>query len=1417
LTLYFWKLQNNCISISLKSLEQFRNLILAGLLHGGILLSSGYAQRIVFTNLTSEDGLNYEGVRAMVQDPQGFMWLANGSDLKRYDGHEVLSSLGNSISGTITAATRSPDGKIYLSSAADGLLLFDPVTGSLNNLSKTTGIHSLAADAAQTVWIAAETGLYRWYEKGKVLKRITPDGFPAVNILTIDAAGNIWAGTQDGGLFRKGTNDNSLEHVWKKDASISALIVEEDGIWVGTKGKGLFHLNTEFNEIENYLPNPDDLTSFPALEVHAAIKTSEGGLWFGTDSGLSRFFPSTGRFYNYYGDQDDSRSLPSNRIYSLTEDRSGVLWIGSRTGVSRFPLKQNFFERVKHRPGEHSTLSHDSVHFIFPDKEGRIWVATEDGLNVSNSLYGGFRKPAVPANSALRKRAISAITQGSQGGIWIGTKGAGLVRIDPVRGEFLEFRHDGNNSLSLPGDDISDVVSDLNGQIWVSTKKGVIARLDSSSGIFTTLDLPDWQNAGAIEDVHCDHSGRLWVAREDGTIVSFVPASEGKNGEDPSAPVLVPGKIGVLRDDNQGRIWIGTRDSGLFVLSPKTRKLTHYNRTNSQLPDDQIAGIELDQEDYVWVSTSLGLARFDSKSAQSRSFNIEDGLQSMVFHPHCSAVDANGRLYFGGPRGINIIDTEKLPERPASVSPFLTGLKINGERVMPSGEGGSALTRSMVVTDIVKLPYDKESRLTLAFSTLNYAVSKNHFRYMLNPLDTNWKLADGSHEVTWSALEPGEYLFEVQSSLDGSNWAPDRAQVMLHITPPWFRTLWATFLFSSIGLGIAAVIARFVIISRIRKAKQLRQDLEIQRNKAEADLAGEVTRSMLLQRASDGGGASTQNPFSAILTHLQSHFGSDCCSIHSYVSVPEPRLSLSALNRKESSRLLGLDQINPRNSLIEKVLTSTQAVVSNNVAEDEDLGNMRQPLAQLGVKSLLAVRTISQGAPNGVLMLFHLDKSGEWLDEDVRMLEAIGAQLGTAITNQRLIEEDAKQKKELAEARVVADVANQTKSDFLAKMTHELRTPLNAILGFSEILENDERMEADQLETLRIINGSGEHLLEVINDVLDMAKIEAGGFELNEEKFDLYALMEAVENMLAGNAREKGLKLQFQREPGTPQMVVADKPKLRQVLVNLLGNALKFTEKGGITVRVSSRLEQNDPKKTRLHFEIEDTGNGVAEEELHKLFEKFGQSASGKKSREGTGLGLPITKSFVELLGGKISVKSTVDVGTTFLFDVLCEVAVTKNSTDKSAKKTNTTAGKTGKIRGFTSEEDEIRILIAEDQPANRILLSALLKKAGFTIAEAENGKIAVEKWQEWQPHLIFMDQEMPVMGGNDATREITRLLPDASVQTTIISLTAHALEDSRKAAMDAGCLDFLPKPFKQEQLYDIIAKYLPVTYEYKS
>lgn len=391
---------------------------------------------------------------------------------------------------------------------------------------------------------------------------------------------------------------------------------------------------------------------------------------------------------------------------------------------------------------------------------------------------------------------------------------------------------------------------------------------------------------------------------------------------------------------------------------------------------------------------------------------------------------------------------------------------------------------------------------------------------------------------------------------------------------------------------------------------------------------------------------------------------------------------------------------------------------------------------------------------------------------------------------------------ELVRSRQEAETANLAKSIFLANMSHEIRTPMNAILGFSQLMQRDPTLTAKQRKQLDAINRSGEHLLELVNDILEMSKIEAGRITLNPAVFDLHALLKDLEIMFRARADSKKLQLAVERIGEVPRFVVTDEGKLRQVFVNLLGNAVKFTESGGIVLRVrTSHAEQTD---LRLQAEVEDTGPGIPEEEMGKLFQYFEQTESGRMTGGGSGLGLAISREFVRLMGGDIRVQSQVRKGSIFSFDIQI---TTGEMTSVQVK------AELRRVHKLRDGQMAHRILIGDNEENNRAFLSEMLTAVGFQTREATNGEEALQQFQQWHPDLILLDYRMPVMDGLEAIRRIRA--QEGGDKVRIVCVTASTTDQNRREILAAGADDFLGKPLREAVLFEKIRTLLGVEYEY--
>lgn len=1420
-------------------------------LHFAILLGAGWiahtvsaqspqASRIRFTPLSTStaQGLKSDLVRDLTQDLSGSVWLATDRGLSRFDGWETIHYSHNpdvldSISSdqlTAVATSKVKKGNLWIGTSSRGIVKFNQETGKATSLTKSSEsggkllsdhIVDLAISEDQFLWIGTDAGL-------NVLNLTTEnivvaDGpLGSSRIASISTLGNdeVWVGTVAGDLYTWNSKEKAFKKFWTTTVPVNAVARDsKNRIWIGTGGNGVYTYSADAAK---------EPVSFPIREqnITSLFVDSNFDLWVGTMNGLALFDRGNDAFIYFTNNPRQADSLTDDHVSAIFEDRFRMLWVATfGGGTSRFNLDRQWFSHLRYNPEKPDGLPNSSIRALSYSKGDGVLIGTEKGLARWDTGTAQFDNPTMEGGGAALN--INAVIHDKEGQLWLGTRGKGLLRRHPD-GKIDKFINDPKKPDSLGHDNVSALYQDSRDRLFAGTNGAGLWRVDPATSTFTRVIAADGEPVDFINAITEDTSGNLWIptpseiyllSKDAATLVTMASAF-------PNASRTTSRRFTTVLPDNNGIIWIGTLDAGLDRFNTRTGEITNFNNSINGLPDDRIVSLIKDETNFLWVATSSGIARLNSMQSEFRIFSAEDGLQKDGFNTGAVARDMAGKLYFGGLDGLNVIDPANLPALPRTPKPILTSFEYFGEPVAPR-EGG-ILEREIAATDEIRIPYDQRVRFAFRFANLDSRLSnRGHFRYMLDGYEYDWQVAGDDRKASYANLNPGKYLFKVQSSLDGREWPDVPAKVRLVISPPWWQTWWAKTLALLSVITLIVIVTRYSILSRVKQMHRHEEMLTAQRDKAEAALARQLQNRMLLERTTKEISHSVREDqiLSDALHHITEQFGATHCLVQRIVTIEDdegiPHDTLKQIgycSRFGQGPGQGKPTLPISDGLAKRVLRSDTVISLSNVHAIPD--SIKAPFPEDEPISVLAAKTGFRDVPNGLVLLLRVGSSTPWSDDDIKLLEALTGQFGISIAQINTAAIEEKYRDHLEEARHLAEVANRAKSDFLAKMTHELRTPLNAIIGFSEILGEDKTLNPKQRETLDIINNSGEHLLDVINEILDLSKIEAGKMELHEETFELVPLLKSVYEMLSMKAEANRIAFNFAAQSNLPAEITTDRSKLRQILINLIGNAIKFTAQGGVSVAISStdlapgemvmgRLRRD----IRLSFEIRDTGRGIHADEIGKLFERYSQTESGRRSSEGTGLGLPIARSFVHLMGGEVEVESVFGEGTTFRFSIKCEEVAPAKTT--AIHHGTTLDEKTAqRINGFTSKHKEVRILIAEDQPTNRLLLKRILGKAGFVLAEAVNGQEAIEKWSQWKPHLILMDEDMPVKKGSEATREIKNLAtPDTD--TVIVSLTAYALEQARLSAIEAGCADFVAKPFRSHELFSVISKHLGVDYTF--
>jgi signal transduction histidine kinase/ligand-binding sensor domain-containing protein/DNA-binding NarL/FixJ family response regulator len=1192
-----------------------------------------------------------------------------------------------------------------------------------------------------------------------------------------DDQGFLWMATQDG-LNRY---DGVEFRIFKEDPTIASGLhgnyissmdkAPSGELWIGTNDGGLNRYDPRTGQFTAFLNDPENANSLSENSIAALDVDTSGIVWAATSNlGLNRLDPTSGQVTRYLADPSDPGSLSTNNILCLLVDADGTVWVGTGGGgLDRLNPASGTFRHYRPDPDDPQSLGDAWVQTLYRDRQGTLWVGTYTaGLNRLDDEQGHFtRFVHDPDDSgSLSHNSVAAVLEDRAGHLWVGTMGGGLHVLDRETGRFARYCHDPADPSSLSNDNVLSIFEDSSGMLWFGTFGSGADTYDPYRNKFVTVRSRPSETPGlsssSVWSILEDEEGVLWVATNGGGLNRFDPATGiwKSYQNDPAVPgSLADNTVYGMWLDRQGTLWLGT-PAGLEQFDRATEAFRHH-------PLPMVLAIFEDDEGMLWLGSVAGLMSFDRQTGAitvlahdaTDPYSLSSDVACMIMQ------DSQGRLWVGTTNGgLNLYDRGSQrftryvrdPQNPASLSSntVLDMLQTQdgtlwigtaGGLVKFEPEGGTFITfqeRDGLPNDYV-YGILEDDRGDLWLST-NKGLS--HFDPRRQAF-RNYDRSDGlqaSEFNQWASFKNRQGVMFFGGVQGFSAFHPDLIRDNPFLPP--------------------IVITGFQIHGRpvpVAPDSPLPQPVEA---------LDEIRLSY-----TDG---YFQFSYAAL------HFSSPQEIHYTYILEGLDREWTDAGNRQVAN----YTNVPPGDYVLRVKGTN-----SDGLWNEQGVAlhiTIPPPFWQtVWFRILTAVAVVA-----GISSLFVLR---------LRTVEGQRERLEIQVQERTL--ELRQTMQELARAKDAAEAASRAKSTFLANMSHEFRTPLNAIMGFTQILARDRRLNADQKEDICIVHRSSEHLLGLINDVLDMSKIEAGRAIVNPKAFDLHRLLEGLEEMFALRAEGQGLALALSLAPDLPRYVRCDDGKLRQVLMNLLGNAVKFTQQGSVLLEVNAILEP-DGHRARVSFAVQDTGPGIRPEEMEHLFEPFGQTDSGRQSQGGTGLGLAISQQFVRLMGGEIGVSSEPGKGSTFRFELPVEVA---GLADLDAPQP------AQRVAGLAPGQATYRMLVVDDQPVNRRLLVKLFEPVGFQVREAANGLEALEIWEAWEPHLIWMDMRMPVMDGYEATRRIKART--RGLATAIIALTASALEEDRVLILSEGCDDYVRKPFREEELFAATAKHLGVHYLYEA
>ena len=1330
-------------------------------------------------------------------------------------------------------------------------------------LSQST-VSCILQDRIGFIWLGTHEGLNRYDgDRFDVYRHDSEDPSSLSHDFILDcvedASGNLWIGTQDGGLNRWNRDTDSFtrfRHNPQQPRSLAGdrvrkVLIDKTGVlWIGTAESGLDRFDPDAGLFEHFKHDPADTTSVSDNQIRSLYEDSVGNLWVGTLQGLNLFDRNSKTFIRYRHEPSDATSLSDDRVYSMIEDGSGSLWIGTFNGLNRLNRATLTFDRFTHDPSDPTTLSDNLVRALYEDTSGRLWIGTEVGVNVlrpgpagqtrGNETFIHYQHSAADPTS-LSSDLVMSLFQDRGGVLWIGTIAGGVNKWNPTTWSFAHYKRDPTSLSSLSSNRVLAFSEDDEGTVWVGTMDGGLNAWDRDRGEFSHYrhDPADPSSLGsdAVSSLLHAHDGTLWVGTVDAGLHRFASGSVDSPAgaragsfrryihKAETTGSLSNDGVMSLFEDRDRRLWIGTYGGGLNRFLPDTDSFEIYRHEPedpSSLSNDQVTAFAQADDGALWIGTSGGgVNRFNPTTGAFRSFRHD-------------------------------------PDRAESLaSDGINALHIDSDNTLWIGTHGGGLAR-MVAADAANgggefINYSKRHGLPNVIvvgihSDSDGALWLSTYRGLarFDPLTETFKSYDFSHGLQSDEFNVGAHFSSQDGELffggiNGFNaFRPEQVETN-HLAPP---------------VVLTAVLKLNQEVPLTPETEELRvgyRDWVVSFEFAALDYT-----------------APEKNQYAYKLEPLTKDW-----------------IQLGNLNRAD------LTNLDPGNYDL-----SIKGSNSDGVWNEEI--------------TTLAIHVVPPPWRS-------------WWAYTLYSL-AVASAIALFIRAQR---RKAQQQLDLRRAKDAAESANRAKDEFLANMSHEIRTPMSGVIGMTSLLFHTE-ISAKQKHYLETIRSSSDALMKIINDILDFSKIESRRLEIERVPFDLRVCIEESLDLIAPTAANKGLDLAYWLEEGTPETLIGDGARVRQILVNLLSNGVKFTESGQVMVTASLNKEIKD--RCEIHFSVKDSGIGMPKDGCEGLFQAFTQAdASMTRRYGGTGLGLAICKHLTELMGGRIWLESAEGEGSTFHFTILAKEALGEDRTylyrdhpelvgkkmlivdDNEAMRawlsrqaelfgmtTQATASvaeamrcmraggapdcavvdqESAELQGaewMTSFRDEclkrglpwlqltslgqastgdgasvtalakplkptlffksvlnllsvaapadgatspeqvgervrtsvskptLKIVLAEDNTVSQNVFLLLLERLGYDADLATNGREVFDACSSQPYDVVLMDLQMPEMDGFEATRKIQSELA-ASHRPYIIAMTAHALRGDRERCLAAGMDDYLSKPVRIEHLKTIL------------